>query len=299
MANNKVYEIITEQVLAEIEKGNVPWMKPWNMEWKTMMPTNVKSKKAYRGINVFLLAFSGYDSPYWLTFKQCQQLGGKVRKGEKSTIVCFWKMTDFTDSNDLDDDGNPTAKKIPLLRYYRVFNVDQCDIPEKKLAKFKNNFEELDFNPIEKAEKILSNMPNRPKISHRGSRAYYKPSTDEIVLPNRKTFKSEEQFYSTIFHELAHSTGHKSRLDRNTIGDGGFFGSENYSKEELIAEMAAAMLCGIAGIENKTLKNSSAYIKGWSKKLKEDSKVIVQAAQQAQKVCDFILNVTYEKKKEK
>jgi antirestriction protein ArdC len=275
-----VYEIITEQIIEKLNKGEIPWHQPW----VGSAPKNLVSKKEYRGINPFLLGCQRFSSPYWLSFKQCSDLGGRVRKGEKSTLVVFWKQIKVTEK-----DSDDEQKTIPMLRYYRVFNTDQCDLPAGKVPVSEVN---SDFQPIETCDQVVTDMQNKPTIEHRESRAYYRPSTDSVNMPQKETFVKEEFYYSVLFHELGHSTGHKSRLDRKDFAEG-CFGSETYSKEELVAEMTAAFLCGVCQIENKTIENSAAYIKSWLGKLKDDAKLVVLAAAAAQKAADYILNKTY------
>jgi antirestriction protein ArdC len=226
---------------------------------------------------VFLLASNGYGSPYWLTYKQATERGGYVRKGEHGTRIVFWKIgTRETE----DADGDTIERKSILLRYYTVFNVEQCDgIPVPEAVPV--------VNPIEKCERIVRQMPNPPAMQQDG-RAWYRPSTDTVGMPSRSAFNSAEEFYSTLFHELTHSTGHTKRVGRDGSEKLNAFGSEPYSKEELIAEMGAAMLCGVAGIERKTLSNSAAYLKSWIDVLKSDSHMVVSAASQAQKAADYI-----------
>lgn len=278
-----VYEIVTNQIMDLLEAGEIPWHKPWKSSGGAQ---NLISKKTYRGINQFLLNCSPYSSPYWLTFNQARQKGGQVRKGEKSTLVVFWKWLDRKDKDDQEDDANTSSTgKIPLLRYYNVFNLDQIDGIESPEEAEPDNF----FAPIERAELIIRNMPKQPVIQHGGDRACYSPLHDHVKLPNREAFKSPEEFYSTAFHELAHATGHISRLSRKGITDPTYFGSHDYSNEELVAEFSASMLCGVAGIEQQTIENSVAYIQGWLKALKNDKKLAIIAAGQAQKAADFIL----------
>lgn len=280
----KVYDVINSRIMELLEQGTVPWRKPWNAE--SNMPKNLISRKDYRGLNVFLLSCMPYSSPYWLTFKQVQDRGGYVRKGEKSTPVVFWKWIDKKDADTQDDEITGTKGKVPLLRYYSVFNLDQVEgikAPEpKELIK--------EFNPIQKADEIIAAMPLRPVIRYGGNRAYYSPTKDYIQLPHQHTFQSPEEYYSTAFHELAHATGHTSRVGRKSILEPSYFGSHEYSKEELVAEMGAAFLCGHTGIENRTIDNSVAYIQGWLRKLKDDKTLLIHAAAQAQKAADFILN---------
>ncbi|RNC64796.1 MAG: DUF1738 domain-containing protein [Desulfuromonadales bacterium] len=280
----KVYDVINSRIMELLEQGTVPWRKPWNAE--SNMPKNLISKKDYRGVNVFLLSCMPYSSTYWLTFKQVQDRGGYVRKGEKSTPVVFWKWIDKKDADIQDDEITGTKGKVPLLRYYSVFNLEQVEgikAPEpKEVIK--------EFNPIQKADELIADMPLRPEIRHGGNRAYYSPSNDYIQLPHQHTFQSPEEYYSTAFHELAHATGHSSRVGRKSILEPSYFGSHEYSKEELVAEMGAAFLCGHSGIENRTIENSAAYINGWLRKLKEDKTLLIHAAAQAQKASDYILN---------
>lgn len=277
----RVYEVINNRIMELLEQGTIPWRKPWNAEGN--MPKNLISRKDYRGINHFLLSCMPYSSPYWMTFKQVQDKGGHVRKGEKSTPVIFWKWLDRRDADD--QEGAVTNGKIPLLRYYSVFNIDQTEgIPIPEPLETVN-----DFNPIQKAEEIISSMPLRPEIKYGGNRAFYSPAQDYVQLPNQHTFQSAEDFYSSCFHELCHASGHISRLARKSILEPSYFGSHEYSKEELVAEMGAAFLCGYSGIENRTLENSAAYIQNWLKELKNDKTLLIQAAAQAQKASDYIM----------
>jgi len=272
-----VYEIITEKIIERLESGDIPWHKPWTGDdW----PKNLISKKEYRGINVFLLGCQKYSNPYWVTYKQAKQVGGNVKKGEKSSIIVFWKQIKVKDPVD-------PEKLIPMLRYYRVFNIEQCEgIDLKKIPVSEVNH---DFQSIDACEKTINDMQNKPNIEHGENKAYYRPSTDIVNMPKKENFVNEEFYYSVLFHEIGHSTGHKSRLDRKNF-ETGCFGSETYTKEELVAEMTAAFMCGCHKIENKTLDNSAAYIKSWLRKLKNDPKMVVLAAAQAQKAADYILN---------
>lgn len=271
--HSSVYSIVTEQILKQLESGVAPWHRPWTAE----IPKNIVSRRAYRGINVFLLASIGYGSPYWLTYKQAIERGGHVRKGEHGTKVVFWKMGTRETQ---EQDGDTIERKSILLRYYTVFNVEQCEgiaAPDSTRT----------VNPIEECERIVSQMPIPPVMQQDG-RAWYRPSTDTVGIPSRNAFNSAEEYYSTLFHELTHSTGHSNRVGRDGIEKLNTFGSESYTKEELIAEMGAAMLCGIAGIERKTLSNSAAYLQSWISVLKSDSHMVVSAASQAQKAADYI-----------
>jgi len=269
------YEIVTESIIMQLESGVAPWRKPW----RTEAPANLVSKKEYRGINIFLLASQGYGSRYWLTYRQAQALGGNVKKGAHGSKVVFWKIDEYKKENE--ETGETENRKSILLRYYVVFNLEQCEgikSPEPAPT----------INPIEQCESIVERMPNPPRFEQ-DSQASYRPSTDTVGMPARSAFDSAEKYYSTFFHELTHSTGHPSRLGREGIVNHNPFGSDEYSKEELVAEMGAAMLCGVAGIESQTLDNSAAYLQTWIERLRSDSRLIVSAASQAQKAADYIL----------
>jgi antirestriction protein ArdC len=272
------YDVVTELIIKQLESGVAPWRKPW----RTEMPANLVSKREYRGINIFLLASQGYGSRYWLTYRQAQALGGNVKKGERGTKVVFWKISEFDKENA--ETGEIENRKSILLRYYTTFNLEQCEgikSPERAPV----------INPLEQCESIVRSMPNPPGFEQ-DSRAFYRPSSDMVGMPARSAFHSAEEYYSTFFHELTHSTGHPSRVGREGIMNHNPFGSEDYSKEELVAEMGAAMLSGVAGIESQTLDNSAAYLQAWINKLKSDSRLIVSAASQAQKAADYILSRT-------
>lgn len=277
--SNKVYDVINNRIMELLQQGTIPWRKPWNAQ--SNYPKNLISGKRYQGVNVFLLACQEYSSPWFLTFKQCQDKGGHVIKGSKSCPVIFWKWLDKIDS---DDDTNTTAK-IPLLRYYSVFNIEQTTLTSTEPEETHNV-----FDPITKAEEIIANMPLRPDIKYGGNRAYYSPSLDYVQLSHQHTFDTIEHYYNTLFHELSHSTGHEKRVGRVGVTQTNYFGSHEYSKEELCAEMSAAFLSSFAGIENTTIKNSAAYIQGWLKALKNDKTLLIQAAAMAQKASDYILN---------
>ncbi len=278
-----IYQNVTDQIIAMLEKGVVPWRSPILGRQSAGMPKNLESGKDYRGVNVFLLAFTawanGYESSYWLTFNQAKQKKGSVKKGEKSSFVIFWKQYETTDR----ETGEPT--NVPVLRYYRVFNISQC---EGITAPDAVTFTPTDFQPIETAESIVKAYADAPVIEHGGTRAFYRPSTDVVRLPEPTRFASCEEYYSTLFHELAHSTGHSKRLDRKLDTEPQPFGSPDYGKEELVAEMAAAFLSAHVGIQPVTIENQAAYLQGWLKQLRGDKKLVIAAAGAAQKASDWI-----------
>ncbi|PYJ96416.1 MAG: hypothetical protein DME23_20855 [Verrucomicrobia bacterium] len=281
-----MYQVITDRVIALLQQGTIPWHKPWR--GGDMLPQNLVSRRPYRGVNVFLLHAMSYESPFWLTFKQATAMGGNVRRGEHACPVVFWKWLDVADASE------PTGKrKLPMLRYYSVFNVAQCDGVTAPTVEGTDR----PHNPIETAEQIVAAMPKRPAIRHGLDRAIYYPATDSVGMPSPERFETAENYYNVLFHELTHSTGHESRLNRKGVsgsdGQWAGFGSQSYSKEELVAEMGAAFLSGQAGIVERTIDNSAAYVKSWLQRLKDDARLVVQAAAQAQKAADFILGRQY------
>jgi antirestriction protein ArdC len=283
------YEIVTERIVNLLEQGVIPWRRPWSAAGA---PRNFVSKKNYRGINFFLLSATKYVSPYWLTLRQANELGGSVRKGEHGEIVIFWKVDRDADTeNDADAQNIEECQKSRrrfVLRFYRVFNTEQCDLSQAVLDKLPK-VEIYQHDPIESAERIIANMPNPPAIEYAGSKAFYSPSSDRITLPRRELFISSEEHFGTWAHEASHSTGHPKRLNRDSIAEAAPFGSSVYAGEELIAELSAAYLCAEAGISPAVIENEAAYIQGWLAKLKSEKRLIVIAAAQAQKAADYIL----------
>lgn len=272
-----VYDMVTARIITMLESGVIPWRKPW----VNNAAVNWTTQKPYRGINTMLL-----DPGEYATFKQVTEAGGHVKKGQKSHIVVFWKPIKAKDK----DSGELTGDTMFLLRYYSVFDINkQCEGLESKRIHLN-----IEHDPIEEAENILAGYVNGPKVFYVPGRAYYRPGMDIISLPEKNDFPILGEYYSTNFHEQIHSTGHKKRLNRSGIEAYAAFGDENYSKEELIAEIGAAMLCTVAGIDNSTIQNSASYIGSWLRKLKDDPKLIVQAAGQAQRAADHILGVNFE-----
>lgn len=277
------YAVVTDRIIEALEAGIVPWHKPWASLPGAGGPTSLSTMKPYRGINVMILGIEsmlkGYSSPFWLTFKQAKERGGSVRKGEKGTQVVLWKpVAKKTDAKT----GETTKDGYLMLRYFTVFNAEQCDdvtLPE---------VEELPpFDPIESCETIAMGY-TAVEVKHGGDRAYYSPALDYVGMPQAQAFDTPEHYYGTLFHELAHSTGHSSRLARKSLISPAPFGSPDYSKEELVAEIASAFLCGEAGIE-VNVQHHAGYIESWLRVLKEDRKAVVTAAAQAQKAADLIM----------
>ena len=287
---SKAYEVIAAKITEMLEQGTIPWKKPWRNNSAVLRSYQGRD---YRGINLFILnawAQAEGHKGCWLTFNQVQKLGGKVRKGEKGCPVVFWKFLD-----ELDDEGKATGKTIPLCRYYTVFAIDQCEgIDEPSwVAKMKD---QAPVDSIESAEAVWGCYSGRPELCEGGNQASYSPLMDRIQMPERAFFKDSASYYATLFHEATHSTGHESRLSRFKDNRSSSFGTETYSREELVAEMGAAFLCGAAGIEDsRTLENAAAYIKGWLRAIKDDPRAVVIAAAQAQKAADLILGKKAEK----
>ena len=277
-----LYSEVTARILAELERGAAPWRKSWSATAGQNVPQNAVTNRPYSGCNVILLWLArnrGWATPRFLTFKQATEAGGNVRKGEHATHVILWKPVPKKQSG---DEGEEKDGSYLLLRSYAVFNAQQADnVPELPLA--------VEHDPIEKAEEIVRGyVPHGPLIQFGGGSAHYVQSSDIVACPNMGQFERIEGYYSTLYHELVHSTGHESRLDRLTRTG---FGSGPYAKEELIAEMGAAMLCGMAGIDN--LDQSASYLKGWLKPIGEDPKFVIQAAANAQKAADLILGTSF------
>lgn len=283
-----IYQTVTDRIIDSLKAGVIPWEKPWKSPQFTgdPFPRNFSTGKPYRGINILLLWSSDFSSPFWVTFKQAQDLKGHVRKGERGTPIVFFKQLPHAEKDTTETDEDERTPFV--LCHYTVFNVEQCDgltMPEMVQPSPATEIED-----DETCEAIVNGWPNRPALhldSPTECRAYYRPRTDAVHMPARSRFVDGAHYYSTLFHELVHSTGHESRLNR-TFGDR--FGDELYSKEELVAEMGAAFLCAIAGIANEhTDRNTTAYIQNWISKLESDNRLIVHAAGNAQRAADCIL----------
>ena len=270
---NKVYEIITNRIIEGLQTK-----KTWLKGWISQMPKNAITKKTYSGINLLLLSLNDYSSPYFLTYKQARQLKGYVKKGEKATIIIYWKIKETEATLET---GEIKKEAIPILRYYKVFNIEQCEG-----IKIKEDKEE--FNPIEKCEVIISEYKDKPEIKQ-GQQSCYINTLDLIRIPDKNVFLNKEEYYSVLFHELTHSTGNEKRLNREGVAKAVNFGSDKYSKEELIAELGNAFLCATGGIANKVIDNQQAYINNWIDVFRKDKKILIQASRQAQRSTDYII----------
>lgn len=288
---NKVYEIVSNRIVESIKKSiennETPrWIKPWTSK---TMPRNFITKKRYRGINLLLLQHDGY----FVTFRELQQLQKKypdlnlkLKKGLKKDMVVFWKFSKKVVEN---ENGEEKEKVIPLFRYYEVINEIYIE-NFNKLPGYENEFINENDEDIT-AEEFINKYSQICHLEYKDvDRAYYSPSKDYILVPPKTCYKDLSKYYSTVFHEIIHSTGHESRLNRL---EPSFFGDHSYSKEELVAEIGASMLLCLFNLENNdTINNSNNYLLGWLSKIEKDPTLIVYAAQRSQKACDYLLNVT-------
>jgi antirestriction protein ArdC len=290
MKKTDVYQTVTNNILAAMENGIIPWRKPFEITFFPIL-INFSTVKVYRGINVFLLNSAcllyGYPKNVWLTFRQAKQMGGYVKKGQSSETILFWKSTLINEKN-ISQEESELIKKVYIARTYNVFNIDQCEGIDQ-------DSEILTTAPrIGSCEDVYANYPEvRPEVNL-GIKAMYIPALDQIRIPVVGDFHSASDYYATLFHELVHSTGHTSRLNREGISEAKRSDKIRYSKEELIAEMGASFLCAFSGIENPDLtNNSAAYIQSWLHILKQDKIMVVKAASQAQRAVDFILGIQF------
>ena len=271
-----IYQEVTDRIIAQLDQGIIPWRKPWIASNNSQSISHITGKP-YSLLNQMILGRPGE----YLTFKQCEAEGGKIRKGEKSSMVVFWKFIEQ------EDEETHEKKQVPFLRYYNVFHIDQCEGIKAKHAKPLQQPAQPDVI----ADEIIAHYLQASGVTlhhQEGDRAFYRPSTDSVMLPLLTQFTNTAEYYSTAFHELAHSTGHESRLNR--LSKTAFFGSEAYSKEELIAEIGAAALVNHAGLETaNSFRSSAAYVQNWLKVLHDDKRFIVSAAGKAEKAVSLIL----------
>jgi antirestriction protein ArdC len=299
-----VNQIVTSRILELLERGTVPWRAGWTASG-VGEPRSAVTGKAYRGINSFLLAIAaeaaGYRNDSWITFRQARELGGSVRKGEKGSLCIFWRVLsggnagsaegdNTTEATAGDETAPRNARRRFVLRYYTVFNIAQCEgLP----ARFSTDPAAAPERRIVPCEGIVSGFARRPGIEHGFNAAWYSVAADRIAVPATAAFRTPEEYYSTLFHEMTHATGHPDRLGRFSATDATApFGSPNYSREELVAEMGSALLCARAGISCATIENQAAYIAGWLKTLQADARAVVIAAAQARRAVDHILGVS-------
>ena len=285
MAQN-VYQMVTDRIIEELNKGIIPWHKPWTGAADGAI--SYVSRKPYSFLNQLMLGKPGE----YLTFKQCKELGGSIKKGAKSNIVVFYTMVDNKNKEIVHEDGLISYEKYPILKYYNVFHITDCEGIESKIKADEPKV----FNPIEEADMVIEGYLNREKklsLNHAlSNKACYYPGSDKVLLPLKTQFVNESEYYSTAFHELTHSTMPVYRCDRKEDNKVVAFGSEDYSREELVAELGSAMLCNHCGIDlESAFKNQVAYIQSWLKALKNDNKMIVWASSRAEKAAKYILNI--------
>lgn len=266
---HQAYQNTIDRLINAMDNGKVPWRRPWTT------PVNAISGKAYRGINFLVLATADFADPRYLTFLQAKDLGGHVKQGERGFPVIKWYFPTEEDKK-----KNPNAK--PWVKGYTVFNVEQCEnlvkLPELISA---------EHDQLAEAQAIIDNWAGKPTIEFAGYQAAYNPILDRVLMPKMEKFRSPEAYYDTCFHELTHSTGHVTRLNRDLSSR---FIAEKYGLEELVAEIGGAMLCAEAGIDNTNLiENNAAYLQSWLNAVKNDPNMIVRAASMAAKATDLIL----------
>jgi antirestriction protein ArdC len=270
MNRNDIYNRINNQILSKLEDGVIPWRK----SWKEGVPTNLISKKAYNGINFMSLCLNDFSSPYYVTFLQCKQKDGSIIRGEKSSLIVYYKLVQLEDR---ENHISGARKTMPFLRYSNVFNLTQTtlELPVDKKPK------------IVECEQILAQMKDKPLIRHNIRRAFYSPSEDYISLPRMEDFESESEFWSTLYHEIIHATGHPKRLNRSSICEKD---SDTYCYEELVAEIGASYLAALSGISQSVVENQAAYINGYLNLSKVKENLFPMAAKDAARAVDFVLS---------
>ncbi len=285
---NDVYSIITSRIIKQLEQGVIPWQKSFV---ESGLPQSIVTKRPYRGINVWLLVMLSFPRNNFITTNQLKEVGGVVKEDEKAALVTFWNWKEIT------DDQSGETKNIPFLRYYTVYNADQCDgISDEVLpappVKVKN--------PVKQAEQTILLMQQKPVIKHKEKKSFYDPCLDVINIPKIDTCESQEHYYKALFHQLVHSTGHVSRLNRKEVMQmPELRPDDSFSTEELIAEMGASYLMSISGFTKDTIsKDNGARAKGWLEKFKENKQLVIYAGGKAQQAIDYILNVSFKEKTE-
>lgn len=272
-----IYQTITQRIIEQLKHNEIPWRKSWVNVCNGAF--NRVSKRPYSLLNQLLLSHTGE----YASFKQWSELGGTIRKGEKSEIVVFWSFLKKVKT----EGGDEIEEKIPILKYYRVFHISQVDgVEPLETVTLPDSIQ-----PIEQADNVIDDYVKRERVTYveeMCNDAYYSPLLDMVTVPCKKQYEEVAEFYSTTFHELTHSTGHKKRLNRFEVSS---FGKEAYSKEELVAEIGSASILNLLGIEtSQSFENSAAYISAWLKRLKNDKRLIVSAAGKAEKAVNLILN---------
>lgn len=283
MSKTDIYQQITDRIVSKLEQGVIPWKKPFTTLNKSY-PKNFVSKKVYNGANFFLTLLEGRNTPYWLTYNQAKQLGGNVKKGESGIPIVYFQFIEKTN-----DKGE--LYSYPIVKHSTVFNLEQVEgIVNPFEAEMENLIVKSTFNKIEECERLIEMFNVKvPPVKHSlMENAYYSPMQDFICMPLKERFKEEQFYYSTLFHEIAHSTGHESRLARQGIVKPNKKGSPEYAREELVAELSASFICAEAGIVKETEENTTAYIQSWLNALKNDNKIVYDAMRDSFKVLEHL-----------
>jgi antirestriction protein ArdC len=275
---SNVYHIVLEKIINKLQEGVIPWRRPW----RSGMPKNFSTGRKYSGLNVILLGMLNYANPWFLTWNQLRKLNAFPKHGSNSHMVVFYKPEDFWDEEE--DKVTGRTKKVLrtkyILRFYSVYNIEDTTLPLPDI--------EI-FDSLERCEDLLTKMQNKPRILNEYNQAFYNRKRDVVNMPRKELFHSAEGYYATLFHELLHSTGHKSRLDRQTLYESHSFGDEIYSQEELIAEIGSSFLCAHTGISNKTLDYSASYIDGWLNVLNSNPRLLFDCAKRAKDAAGYII----------
>ncbi|MFC1040770.1 ArdC family protein [Pasteurella multocida] len=296
-----LHQHVTDRIIAALESGTAPWLKPWtNAGSHLALPRNAVSNRYYNGVNVLLLwlaaAEKGYRQSKWITMKAANELGGHVRKGEKATLVVNYnpvekEKLDKDGNVVVDDEGNPEMVHFAFIKTHYLFNIEQCENLPAQYYELDDKAEsepEVQYREFAEIRQIIEGIDLKVEIKP-SNRAYYRPSTDVVVMPEMKQFNSEADFYSVLLHEMTHATGHKNRLNREGITSGkAKFGNDIYAFEELVAEMGGAFLCAHLGFD--TVPQNASYIASWIKVLKEDKRAIFRAAGKAREASDYMLD---------
>ena len=290
-----VYQMVTDRVMAQLEQGIIPWQKPWRtiQGGEDDLAISYTSRKPYSFLNQMLLGRNGE----WLTFHQVKEMGGSIRKGARAGLVVFYKHYTKTEKV-TDAEGNVTekVKSIPVLKSYHVFHIEDCEGIDTKIKPSEQPADTEELVPVDAAENIIKGYLSREQSlklhnDKPSSRAFYSPMFDEVTVPMMSQYNIADEYYSTLFHELVHSTGTPERMNREDGMKNHKFGSKDYSREELVAELGAAMLCAQTGISNEAaFRNSVAYIQGWMKTLSSDNHALVWASSRSEKAARFIFN---------
>jgi antirestriction protein ArdC len=267
--HNKLYDEINDRIIEKLKSGVLPWRK----SWKYGVPQNYITKRTYKGINYLNLCFEDFPSQYYLTYLQCKDKGGFVNKGAKSKSIIYWKISE------LENDG--TVKRVPFLRLSNVFNLSQTTL-------YEGVEEEVGAAPsLTNCQEIIANISDKPIIKNNFNRCYYNQTDDYISIPRMSDFDSDGEYFSSLFHELAHYSGHSKRLNR-------FADNLSTAEEELVAELTSSYLCAVTGISNNTLDNQTAYLDSWISTMQGDSMFIVRASNHAKKASNWLLNYQHE-----